>query len=74
MLVNRVGDIGLALGICTVFVTFKSVDYATVFALTPNALNIQLSFLCFDFDRLSLISFLLFFGALGKSAQIGLHI
>jgi NADH:ubiquinone oxidoreductase subunit 5 (subunit L)/multisubunit Na+/H+ antiporter MnhA subunit len=74
MLINRIGDIGLALAICAIFLTYKTVDYATVFALTPNALGISFSFLCFDFDRLTLISFLLFWGALGKSAQIGLHI
>jgi NADH:ubiquinone oxidoreductase subunit 5 (subunit L)/multisubunit Na+/H+ antiporter MnhA subunit len=73
MLVNRVGDLGLALGISAVFLTFKSVDYLVVFALTPSAINSSFSFLSFDFDRLTIIAFLLFWGALGKSAQIGLH-
>jgi NADH-ubiquinone oxidoreductase chain 5 len=35
MIVNRVGDVGLALGICAIFLVFKSVDYCTVFALVP---------------------------------------
>jgi len=74
MLVNRVGDLGLALGIGAIFVTFKSLDFLTVFALTPNAINEQFSFLSFSFDRLTLISLLLFWGAVGKSAQVGLHI
>jgi proton-translocating NADH-quinone oxidoreductase chain L len=74
MLVNRVGDIGLALAICTIFVTFKSVDYLVVFALAPKAISQTIKFLSFDFDQLTIISFLLFWGALGKSAQIGLHI
>lgn len=60
MLVNRVGDLGLALGIAAVFLTFKTVDYATVFALTPCAVNTSFSFLSFDFDRLTVISLLLF--------------
>jgi len=60
MLVNRVGDLGLALGISAIFVTFKSVDYATVFALTPMVINDTFSFLSFDLDRLSVICFLLF--------------
>ena len=60
MLVNRVGDLGLALGISTVFVTFKSVDYLTVFALVPSAIDSNFSFLSFDFDRLTVISLLLF--------------
>jgi NADH:ubiquinone oxidoreductase subunit 5 (subunit L)/multisubunit Na+/H+ antiporter MnhA subunit len=60
MLVNRVGDVGLALGICLIFLTFKTVDYSTVFALVPCALDKQLSFLGFDFNAVTIISFLLF--------------
>jgi NADH:ubiquinone oxidoreductase subunit 5 (subunit L)/multisubunit Na+/H+ antiporter MnhA subunit len=60
MVVNRVGDVGLALGIATIFLTFKTVDYLTVFALTPSFVNTTFSFLCFDFDRLTVISLLLF--------------
>jgi NADH-quinone oxidoreductase subunit L len=60
MLINRVGDLGLALGISAVFLTFKSVDYLVVFALAPKAINESFSFLSFDFDRLTIIAFLLF--------------
>lgn len=60
MIVNRVGDIGLALGIASVFITFKSVDYLTVFALVPSAVDTSFSFLSNDFDRLTVISLLLF--------------
>jgi NADH-quinone oxidoreductase subunit L len=60
MLVNRVGDVGLALGLCAIFLTFKSLDYNVVFTLIPCAINSHFSFLSFDFDRLSIISFLLF--------------
>jgi NADH-ubiquinone oxidoreductase chain 5 len=74
MLVNRVGDIGLALGICFSFLTFKTVDYALTFALVPVALNNTCFFLGFDINVISIISFLLFWGVLGKSAQIPLHI
>jgi proton-translocating NADH-quinone oxidoreductase chain L len=74
MLVNRVGDIGLMLAICAVFLTFKTVDYAVIFAMIPIVLNKTLSFFCFDLSVVSLISFFLFWGVLGKSAQIGLHI
>jgi NADH:ubiquinone oxidoreductase subunit 5 (subunit L)/multisubunit Na+/H+ antiporter MnhA subunit len=42
--------------------------------LTPNSINETFSFLSFEVDRLTMIAFLLFWGALGKSAQIGLHI
>lgn len=74
MLVNRLGDLGLALGLCTIFLTFKSVDYFVVFSLVPKIVNYKLHLMSQSIDTLTLISFLLFWGALGKSAQIGLHI
>ena len=60
MLVNRVGDIGLALGICVCFLTFKTVDYVTIFALVPSVIEKSLTFFCFEFDALTVISFLIF--------------
>ena len=74
MIVNRVGDLGLVLAICAIFLTFKSVDYGVVFGLLPSVVNQTFTFLGFDFDRFTIISFLLFWGAVGKSAQVGLHI
>jgi NADH:ubiquinone oxidoreductase subunit 5 (subunit L)/multisubunit Na+/H+ antiporter MnhA subunit len=74
MLVNRVGDIGLMLGICATFLSFKSVDYAVIFALEPILVNKTFSFFGLEFSVLTVISFLLFWGVLGKSAQLGLHI
>ena len=74
MIVNRVGDLGLALGISLIFLTFKSIDYLVIFGLAPKVINISFLFLSFELDSLTIISFLLFWGALGKSAQIGLHI
>ena len=74
MIVNRVGDLGLALGISAIFLTFKSVDYLVIFGLTSEAINESINFLSFEVDSLTIIAFLLFWGALGKSAQIGLHI
>jgi len=60
MLVNRVGDVGLMLGICTAFLTFKTVDYAVMFALEPIVLDKTLSFLGFEFSVLTVITFLFF--------------
>jgi NADH-quinone oxidoreductase subunit L len=60
MLVNRVGDLGLVLGISAIFLTFKSVDYPVVFALSPCAVGTTFSFLGFDLDRITVITFLLF--------------
>jgi NADH-quinone oxidoreductase subunit L len=60
MLVNRVGDVGLALGICISFLTFKTVDYALTFALVPVALNKTIIFFGFEADAITIISVLLF--------------
>lgn len=60
MMVNRVGDIGLALGISAVFLTFKTLDYCTVFSLAGLAHNNSFSFLFLEVDRLTIITFLLF--------------
>lgn len=73
MVVNRVGDFGLALGLCAIFNCFRSLEYPVVFALSPLIANNNCSFLSFDVDCLTLITLLLFVGAVGKSAQVGLH-
>nr|YP_011008028.1 NADH dehydrogenase subunit 5 [Cutleria multifida]WBP69894.1 NADH dehydrogenase subunit 5 [Cutleria multifida] len=73
MLVNRVGDFGLALGIFGIFICFGAVDYATVFALSPQLTSYTLSFFNINCRALDLIGILLFVGAVGKSAQLGLH-
>nr|YP_010208872.1 NADH dehydrogenase subunit 5 [Skeletonema pseudocostatum]UBA16182.1 NADH dehydrogenase subunit 5 [Skeletonema pseudocostatum] len=73
MVLNRIGDFGLVIGILIIFVEYKAVDYATVFAVTPVLTNRVFSFLSFDFDLISIICFFLFIGAVGKSAQLGLH-
>jgi NADH-ubiquinone oxidoreductase chain 5 len=73
MVVNRIGDFGLSLGILTLFIHFKAVDYATIFSLIPFYENENFYFLNFEFNLLSLISFFLLIGAIGKSAQLGLH-
>ena len=75
MLVNRVGDLGLVLSICSIFLSFKTLDYSIIFSLSSFSTENSFSFLFFNSaDRLSVITFFIFFGALGKSAQIGLHI
>ena len=73
MVVNRIGDFGLALGIFTIFVCFKAVDYATVFSMVPFFAEEKFVFLNSEFHLINLIGFLLFVGAIGKSAQLGLH-
>ena len=73
MVLNRIGDFGLVLGILIIFVKFKAVDYATVFALTPMFCHSNFEFLTVTFNLLELVGFFLFIGAVGKSAQLGLH-
>jgi NADH-ubiquinone oxidoreductase chain 5 len=73
MLVNRIGDFGLALGIFTIFTSFDSIDYSIVFALAPALKGQTFYFGGLYFDTLNLIGVLLFVGAVGKSAQLGLH-
>jgi NADH-ubiquinone oxidoreductase chain 5 len=73
MIVNRVGDFGLALGIMAVFYLFRSIDFSTVFATSHLLSDSKILFFNIEFDAFIVISLLLFVGAVGKSAQIGLH-
>ncbi len=72
-IVNRVGDVGFALGILAIFFTFEAVTFDTVFAAAPNFVDTSIEFLGARIDTLTLICLLLFLGAMGKSAQLGLH-
>lgn len=72
-LVNRVGDIGFALGIFAAFVLFGTVQLDAIFAAVAGKADATLVFLDYEFHALTIICLLLFVGAMGKSAQIGLH-
>jgi NADH-quinone oxidoreductase subunit L len=71
--VNRVGDFGFALGIFAIFYVFKTLDFNAVFAAAPSMVGKTFLFGSWHVDILNTICFLLFMGAMGKSAQIGLH-
>ena len=73
MIVNRVGDFGLAMAIFCIFLVFKTIDFCAVFSLVPYFANYNIVFLTFDFNSITLIGLLLFIGAVGKSAQLVLH-
>ncbi len=73
LIVNRIGDFGLSLGIFTIFYVFGAIDYSTVFILVNNFILNNLIFFEFKVNVLIIISFFIFIGAVGKSAQIGLH-
>ncbi len=71
--VNRVGDFGFALGIFVVFVLFQSVNFDVIFATAPAKAAATIRIFGGEFHALTLACLLLFVGAMGKSAQLGLH-
>ncbi len=71
--VNRVGDFGYAIGIAGIFFVFGSISFDTIFEQVDTFKDHQITFLSIDFPTLDLLCFLLFIGAMGKSAQLGLH-
>lgn len=73
MLVNRIGDLALLIAIFAIFFVFNSLDYEVVFSLVPKIVNLNIIIFSLQIPILDFIAILLFFGAMGKSAQIGLH-
>ncbi|MVO15866.1 NADH-quinone oxidoreductase subunit L [Parasedimentitalea huanghaiensis] len=71
--VNRVGDFGFALGIFGLFFLTDSINFNDVFAAAPKLAETQLTFLWTEWNAANLLAFLLFVGAMGKSAQLFLH-
>ena len=71
--VNRIGDFGFALGMFALFVTVDSLSFDDIFASAPRLAETSIRFLWTDWNAAELISFLLFVGAMGKSAQLILH-
>lgn len=72
-LVNRVGDFGLALGIFACFMLFGTVQFDGMFAQAESLKDARFNFFGFDLPALTTTCLLLFVGAMGKSAQLGLH-
>ena len=71
--VNRIGDVGFALGIVTVFWAFGSIRFADVFAAAPAHAQQSWIFAGRSWRLMDLACVLLFIGAMGKSAQFFLH-
>ncbi len=71
--VNRVGDFGFALGIITVFWMFGTIQFAELFPMIASKAGTGWDFLGHRWSALDLAGFLLFIGAMGKSAQFFLH-
>jgi proton-translocating NADH-quinone oxidoreductase chain L len=73
MLINRIGDFALLLAIFSIYFLFNSLDYDVVFGLAVLFVDYKITLLGFHIPALDLICLLLFIGAMGKSAQMGLH-
>jgi NADH-quinone oxidoreductase subunit L len=78
-LVNRVGDFGFILGLLLVWYNFGSLDYHNVFPAAHEAAGLTMNVLgpfggTWDVSVFTLICLLLFMGAIGKSAQVPLHV
>ena len=71
---NRVGDFGFALGIMAVFAIFGTVSFDAVFSDVEGMSSLTWSFLGMEYNAIELVAFLLFIGAMGKSAQFFLHV
>ncbi|MEK7696528.1 MAG: proton-conducting transporter membrane subunit, partial [Pseudomonadota bacterium] len=74
-LVNRVGDFGFLLGIAAIYMYFGTLDYAAVFAVAPQLVPQTVTVLPgVEWSLLTVVGVLLFVGAMGKSAQVPLHV
>ena len=71
--VNRVGDFGFALGIFATYMLFGTIQFDEIFAHVEDHADDAIMFLGHSYHALTLICILLFIGAMGKSAQLGLH-
>jgi NADH-quinone oxidoreductase subunit L len=71
--VNRVGDLGFMLGIFGLFLVFGTVSIPEILAAAPGAAGSTIGFMGMRADTITVLCILLFIGACGKSAQLGLH-
>ncbi|ANY20728.1 NADH-quinone oxidoreductase subunit L [Tsuneonella dongtanensis] len=71
--VNRVGDLGFMLGIFGTYLVFGTVSISEILAAAPGMAGATIGFLGYRVDTMDVLCILLFIGAMGKSAQLGLH-
>ena len=71
--VNRVGDLGFMLGIFGTYLVFGTVSIDAILKAAPTMAGSTIGFLWFRADTMTVLCLLLFVGAMGKSAQLGLH-
>jgi len=73
MLINRIGDFFLLLAIFSLFFCFNTLNYDIIFSLSPLLVGFKLQLFGMKMPIVDLICLFIFFGAVGKSAQLGLH-
>ncbi len=73
-IVNRFGDFGFGLGVIMIFLTFGTIYYEPVFSQAGGFATQTVNFLGYEVHLMTLIALLLFCGAIGKSAQMPLHV
>ncbi|MCL4474706.1 MAG: NADH-quinone oxidoreductase subunit L [Nitrospirae bacterium] len=73
-IVNRFGDFGFGIGVIMIFLTFGTLHYIPIFGAVNGMVGQTVDFLGMQVDLPTLIALLLFCGAVGKSAQIPLHV
>jgi NADH-quinone oxidoreductase subunit L len=73
IVVNRVGDLGFMLGIFGTYWVFGTVSIPAILDAVPSMHGATIHFLGHQFDTMTTLCILLFIGAMGKSAQLGLH-
>jgi len=71
--VNRVGDLGFMLGIFGTYLVFQTVSIPDILHMAPAMKGSTIGFLGYRLDTMTILCLLLFVGAMGKSAQLGLH-
>lgn len=73
-IVNRFGDFGFGLGVIMIFLTLGALHYTDIFSKVGTLQGQTIDILGYNVDLITLIALLLFCGAVGKSAQIPLHV
>ncbi|MBO9712077.1 NADH-quinone oxidoreductase subunit L [Sphingomonas sp.] len=71
--VNRVGDLGFMLGIFGTYLVFQTVSIPAILEAAPHMAGSTIGFMGHRWDTMTILCLLLFLGAMGKSAQLGLH-
>lgn len=73
IIVNRFGDFGVMMGLLALLFVFNSWNFGVIFSLIEYFNEFYIRLFCWEFHALSVCSFFLFLGCVGKSAQLGLH-